>query len=63
MLSKYSQWLHSSYSDYIGRPREWIHPEDLLGLFDSKEQYIEFINDYEAMQRERDEIKQSLYGA
>lgn len=61
--SKYSQWLHSSYSDYIGHSREWIHSEDVLGLFDSKEQYIEFINDYEAMQCERDEIKQSLYGA
>lgn len=59
----YSEWRHSSYRDYATGARDWIHPEDILELFPSVDQYIEFVKDYEDIQRERDEIKHGLYGA
>lgn len=60
--SKYSTWKHSSYQDYLSQPREWVEPKLILNLFPSKQKYEEFIADYEAIQRERDRIKQELYG-
>ena len=60
--SNYVAWSHSSYRDYLETAREWIDPKSILELFDSKAQYVEFVADYEAIQRERDNIKQELYG-
>lgn len=60
--SNYVAWSHSSYRDYLETAREWIDPKPILELFDSKAQYEEFVADYEAIQRERDGIKQELYG-
>ncbi len=61
--SGYATWKHSSYRDYIGSAREWIHPQPILELFSSIDAYKEFVADYEAVQRERDIIKQELYGS
>ena len=58
--SKFRTWSHSSYGDYLGLARQWIVPEPILELFDSKQKYKEFIDDYEAMQRLRDTIKAEL---
>ena len=58
--AKYRTWLHSSYGDYLGSPRDWIDPTQILGLFNSKQQYQEFVDDYEGLQRERDSIKAEL---
>lgn len=60
--AKYATWRHSSYGDYLETPRSWIDTESILALFSSKEQYCEFVADYEEMQRERDAIKSKLYG-
>ena len=56
----YKQWAHSSYSDYLSANREWIAPDRILELFDSKMEYDEFVNDYEALQRENDFLKAEL---
>lgn len=56
----YKTWPHSSYDDYLKSPREWIEPTKILALFNSKQGYIGFVNDYEAIQRERDSIKAEL---
>lgn len=60
--SKYATWKHSSYRDYLGNSRGWIDKEPILELFSSQTAYKEFVADYESVQRERDEIKQELYG-
>lgn len=57
---RYATWPHSSYSDYLTIPRNWVYPNSILELFASKEQYEEFVSDYEELQRERDAIKQDL---
>jgi putative transposase len=59
--SNYGSWSHSSYQDYInGRCRSWIDSSLILDLFTSTEQYVEFVSDYEDLQRERDIIKKEL---
>lgn len=58
--SSYRTWPYSSYKDYLRIPREWIEPKNILELFDSKEKYKEFVDDYESLQRERDRIKAEL---
>lgn len=58
--TEYKTWLYSSYDDYLKAPREWIYPGAILELFSSKLHYKEFVDDYEAMQRERDRIKAEL---
>lgn len=63
--SRYATWSHSSYGDYLRFPdrmREWIDPVRILDLFASREEYEDFVADYEELQRERDEIKSELYG-
>ncbi len=60
--SRYATWKHSSYYDYLNPSREWINSQPILELFPSVDAYIEFVADYESTQRERDEIKQELYG-
>lgn len=60
--SRYDSWAHSSYGDYMNTPRSWIDSAPILDLFSSKEEYGEFISDYEDVQRERDSIKAELYG-
>lgn len=61
--AQYKTWIHSSYQDYLSTPREWVDPQPILELFSSVAHYKEFVADYEAVQRERDDIKQSLYGS
>ncbi len=60
--AKYATWSHSSYRDYLGHSRDWINPTPILELFTSQNAYVEFVSDYEDIQRERDSIKQELYG-
>lgn len=60
--SKYDDWPHSSYGDYLNNPRPWVDATPILGLFASKQDYKEFVSDYEEIQRERDTIKSELYG-
>jgi putative transposase len=60
--SRYLGWPHSSYKDFLTNAREWVDPAQILELFPSKNAYAEFVADYESTQRERDSIKQELYG-
>lgn len=60
--SQYRTWERSSYQDYINSSRSWIDRQPVLELFSSVDAYREFVEDYEAAQRERDEIKRELYG-
>lgn len=57
----YAIWRWSSYSDYLSdHPRNWIAPESILELFSSKQSYVEFVDDYADLQRERDSMKREL---
>lgn len=59
----YAVWRHSSYQDYInGACRSWFNAQPILNLFHNTKDYIEFVSDYETLQRERDEIKHELAG-
>lgn len=59
--SKYKEWSHSSYADYMTEhSREFINTRPIIELFASRKQYQEFMDDYEELQRERDMIKQEL---
>jgi putative transposase len=58
--SKFRTWPYSSYHDYMGVPQEWIVTKPILELFNSKQEYQEFVDDYEEMQRLRDTIKVEL---
>lgn len=58
---QFRAWKHSSYRDYLSsKEREWIDTKPILGLFANTGKYKTFVNDYEALQRERDAIKQEL---
>ena len=57
----YKTWPWSSYHDYAReQPRNWVESQPILDLFDSKGQYVEFVDDYQELKRERDKIKKEL---
>lgn len=59
--ANYASWQWSSYRDFLAdNPRNWIAPESILELFESKQAYREFVDDYAELQRERDNIKREL---
>lgn len=59
--ASYKTWRHSSYGDYLSSsPRAFVDSRPILEVFSSPLQYREFVDDYESMQRERDEIKTHL---
>lgn len=52
---------HTSIHSYLdGEEDEWLRPERILELFDSKEEYSQFVSDYEANQHMLDELKYEL---
>jgi putative transposase len=53
-------WPYSSYKDYVSAPREWVEPQPILDLFDSKQQYMDFMTDYEDIQRANDDLKREM---
>lgn len=57
----YMSWPYSSYDDYVNIPsKDWLKVEPLLELFDSRAEYIEFVNDYKAMRDELEDLKYEL---
>ena len=59
--SSYKTWPWSSYHDYAREhPRNWINSAPILELFTGKEAYLEFVDGYAELQRERDSIKKEL---
>lgn len=57
---KFRTWKYSSYQDYLTKSRSWLNTKPILELFQSSEAYRIFIDDYEALQRERDNMKHEL---
>ncbi|HSX29588.1 MAG TPA: transposase [Candidatus Saccharimonadales bacterium] len=52
---------YSSMQYYLtGNQPDWLQTSPMLELFDSREQYAEFVADYEAAQRELDSLKHEL---
>ncbi len=58
--AKYRSWPFSSYGDHLKIARDWIDTKPILELFTSPQAYREFTDDYEQLQRERDNIKAEL---
>lgn len=58
----FRSWDWSSYQDYLWPEsrREWIDTSRVLKLFTSTDKYQEFVDDYESLQRQREEIKKEL---
>lgn len=57
-------WQDSPYSSidfFMGKRRaEWVRPERVLDMFESREEYRDFVADYEDNQRMVEEIKHEL---
>ena len=52
---------YSSIDFYTGkRQAEWVKPERILSMFESTEEYLAFVADYEENQRMLDELKYEL---
>ena len=58
----YKNWLYSSYRAYVGKskPPDWLRPQKVLVLFDSRAEYENFVNDYEEVKHSLDLIKAEL---
>jgi len=57
----YPTWEHSSYQDFIGtNSNHWVAKHEILELFDSVEQYQEFVDDYTALHEEFETLKHEL---
>lgn len=57
----YRRWAHSSYLTYAGAEQpDWLETESVLSLFDSRDQYLAFVDDYEDAQRTLEKIKREL---
>lgn len=55
-------WPHSSYQDYLGDARPWLTTQPILELFNNRNAYKQFVDDYEDMQRSLEQIKRELAG-
>lgn len=57
----YRTWDFSSHPYYMGdKYATWIHPERILELFSSRQEYADFVEDYESNKQLFDEYKQEL---
>lgn len=57
----YRHYAYSSYSAYLGRIEyEWLDPAPIMELFESTEDYAEFVADYVGQKALLDEIKPFL---
>ncbi|MCL2173782.1 transposase [Candidatus Saccharibacteria bacterium] len=56
----YRVWDHSSYSDFVYEPREWVTTNFILGMFPSKKAYLDYVDDYEDVKRTNDKFKREI---
>lgn len=57
----YRQWKYSSLPFYSGEQKaEWLQPDKILGLFKNKNEYLDFVQDYEDYKEMLDELKYEL---
>jgi len=61
--AQFRTWPYSSLQDYLDRPRPWLSPQRVLGLFSNKAEYLDFVLDYESTQRELETNKRELADA
>lgn len=60
--ARYKTWPNSSYLSYAGKEGvpDWLAIQPVLDLFDSRQQYLSFVDDYEDAQRALEAIKREL---
>lgn len=59
--SDYKTWPYSSYRDYLTElHRSWVDVAPILGLFSSRLEYAQFVNDYVSLKKVIDELKDIL---
>jgi putative transposase len=57
----YHAWKYTSLPYYQGKKRaDWINANRILELFDSRQAYLDFVEDYESNKRELDVLKWQL---
>lgn len=57
----WENYPYSSLRYYLDKARaEWIHPNEIVQIFPSREQYLEFVKDYEGYKEMLDEIHWEL---
>jgi len=56
----YRVWDRSSYSDFVYEPREWVATDFILGMFSSKKDYLDYVDDYEDIKRANDKFKREI---
>jgi len=57
----YRRWPYSSLPYYQGyKKAAWVDTDRLLNLFDSRQEYLDFVDDYEACKREIDFLRWQL---
>ena len=56
----YMTYAHSSYSDYIYSPRDWVTTEFILKRFKTPKLYADFIADYEGANKANDKYLQEI---
>jgi REP element-mobilizing transposase RayT len=56
----YRVWDHSSYSDFVYEPREWVTADFILGMFSSKKSYLDYVDDYEDVKRANDKFHREI---
>ncbi|MDR1969789.1 MAG: transposase [Candidatus Nomurabacteria bacterium] len=56
----YRIWDHSSYSDFVYEPREWVTTDFVLDMFPSKKAYLDYVDDYEDVKRANDKFKREI---
>ncbi len=57
----YRTWEFSSIDYFLGNKQaEWVKPNRILKLFESKKEYEQFLKDYEGQKKILDEIKSEL---
>lgn len=57
---EYKSWSYSSYRDYLSDTREWLRADMILDLFASREEYVQFVDDYKDLKDELDSLKYIL---
>lgn len=57
----YMKWPYSSIAAYVGDYKaSWLKPNRVAEIFLSKQDYIEFLSDYESYKEELDTLKHEL---
>jgi len=56
----YRVWDHSSYGDYLYNARDWVTTDFVLSFFPGALGYSDFVDDYEDVKRQNDELKTLL---